>query len=404
MVSQTNAAPERRVNTGSQYLPRYLVWELTLKCDHRCLHCGSYAAKPRDKELKTPELLRIADQVIAAGTTDIVLIGGEAYLHAGFLELARKLVQAGIRVSLTTGGAGITKELALQMKKAGFLSASVSIDGLANSHNKIRNSFNSFERAMNALDNFSAAGLTVTANTNINRYNHNDLESLYELLKNRGVQSWQLQLTIPLGRAIENSEMLLQPYDLIDIIPRIAELKKQGFNDGVLIMPGNNLGYFGPEEGLLRSQTEDATDYWQGCLAGRYIAGIESNGNLKGCPSLQPSFNAGNLQKQSFQSIWQNDMNKLISFTRHRTTSDLWGFCAECSYAAVCQGGCSFTSYSFFGKIGNNPYCHHRAIHHKNNGYKEVLKLVEKPGDHKNTGPEDLPFSSGRFKIQLEPF
>ena len=52
------------------------------------------------------------------------------------------------------------------------------------------------------------------------------------------------------------------------------------------MMPGNNLGYFGPEEALLRSPKPGGKDHWIGCQAGKYVMGIESDGAVKGCPSL----------------------------------------------------------------------------------------------------------------------
>ena len=74
-----------------------------------------------------------------------------------------------------------------------------------------------------------------------------DLERLYEVLRDAGVRAWQVQITAPLGRAADRPEMLLQPYDLLEVVPRIAALKRRGLAEGLLIMPGNNLGFFGPE-------------------------------------------------------------------------------------------------------------------------------------------------------------
>ena len=39
-------------------------------------------------------------------------------------------------------------------------------------------------------------------------------------------------------------------------------------------MPGNNLGYFGPEEALLRSTERGGRDHYHGCMAGRFLMGI----------------------------------------------------------------------------------------------------------------------------------
>jgi MoaA/NifB/PqqE/SkfB family radical SAM enzyme len=62
--------------------PVYVVWEITLRCDHACAHCGSRAGPVREDELTTAELLEVADSLIQMGTREVTLIGGEAYLRS----------------------------------------------------------------------------------------------------------------------------------------------------------------------------------------------------------------------------------------------------------------------------------------------------------------------------------
>ena len=65
------------------YFPAYVVWELTLRCDQPCAHCGSRAGKARPSEIGTGEALGVVDQLRDMGAREVVLIGGEAYLHEG---------------------------------------------------------------------------------------------------------------------------------------------------------------------------------------------------------------------------------------------------------------------------------------------------------------------------------
>ena len=374
------------------HFPAYVVWELTLRCDQPCRHCGSRAGAARPEELTTAEALGVVEQLAAMRAREVVLIGGEAYLHDGFLEIIRALKAAGIRPEMTTGGRGITPAIARSMKEAGLWNISVSVDGLQPAHDLIRKAPGSHAGAIAALGHLRAAGLRIGANTNINRVNAPDLEDLYELLKAAGVRVWQVQITAPLGRAADRPAMLLQPYDFLDVIPRVAALKERAFADGIILMPGNNLGYFGPEEGLLRSLHEGGRDHWLGCHAGRLILGIESDGGVKGCPSLQPAYIGGNLRERSLKEIW--DEAPELAFTRARTVDDLWGFCRTCPFAEVCLGGCSFTAHSIFGRPGNNPYCHFRARHHAAQGKRE--RMV--PG----AAAGGAPFDHGLFELVVE--
>jgi radical SAM protein with 4Fe4S-binding SPASM domain len=386
---------QRRIDVGhTRYGPAYVVWELTLRCDQPCTHCGSRAGTARDAELSTEEALGVVAQLKAMGTQEVAVIGGEAYLHPGFLEIVRAIGAAGIRPTMTTGGRGITAALAADMAAAGLFSVSVSVDGLERTHDLMRAAPGSFQTATGALGHLKRAGVRVTANTNLNRLNEPDLEALYEVLKGLGIEGWQVQITAPLGRAADRPEMLLQPFDLLDVVPRVAALKRRGLTDGVLLMPGNNLGYFGPEEGLLRSTTADGLDHFRGCNAGKFLMGIESNGAIKGCPSLQTAhYVGGHVREKPIAEVWEKSPE--LSFARVRTTDDLWGFCKTCPFAKVCMGGCTFTAHATLGRPGNNPYCHFRARSLAKLGKRERLVAAQPaPG---------TPFDNGRLELIEEP-
>jgi radical SAM protein with 4Fe4S-binding SPASM domain len=385
----------RRLNVLSREPhPAYVVWELTLRCDHACTHCGSRAGHARDGELSTAEALRVVGELAALGAREVALIGGEAYLHEGFLEIVGALRDAGIGAALVTGGRGITAALARDLAALQLTHAGVSIDGLEATHDRMRHLAGSYRSALAALDHLRDAGVPTASNINLNRLNHRDLEPLYDVLRARGIRSWQIQLTAPLGRAADRPAMLLQPWELVDVVPRVAALKQRARADGIVITPGNNLGYFGPEETLLRSVAETDRDHWQGCQAGKFVLGIEADGGVKGCPSLQSaSYIGGNLRDHPLAELWASSPR--LAFTRTRTVADLWGYCRTCPFAATCKGGCSFTAHAVFGRPGNNPYCHFRARELAKQGLRERLVPA--------TAPPGMPFDSGTFDLVVEP-
>lgn len=385
---------KRTVQPGiSPYQPVYVVWELTLRCDHACRHCGSRAVRARPDELSTAEALELVRQLIAMGSKEVVLIGGEAYLHAGFLQVVKALSLGGVTPVMTSGGMGIDEPLARAMAAAGMKRVSISIDGLEAAHTAIRQRPDSFQQTTRALQAIRAAGMDASANTHFNRLNQHDLEALYAHLRGLGVRSWQVQITSALGRAADHPEMLFQPYDLLNFVPRLAALKQQGLREGLLIMTGNNLGYFGPEEALLRSPEAGGKSYFQGCQAGKYVMGIESDGAIKGCPSLQTAtYVGGNIRQQSLQHIWESSPE--LAF--RRKPIELEGFCQSCAFAKTCQAGCTFTTHALFGKPGNNPYCHFRARSLAKAGRRErVVRVRPAPG---------LPFDHAHFELIEEAF
>lgn len=370
----------------------YVVWELTLRCDLHCGHCGSRAGKVREGELSTDEALDVVRQLAEMGAREVTLIGGEAYLREDWDTIARAIVDAGMTCTMTTGGRSLTAERARRAKAAGIASVSVSIDGIGPTHDLQRGVNGAFEAARAALANLRDVGLPVSVNTQINRLSFPELGQVLDFIVAEGGHSWQVQLTVPMGRAVEHADWLLQPDDLLVVIPRLAELGALAKSRGVRLWPGNNIGYFGPHEHDLRIDQTPA-GHSVGCQAGIHTLGLEADGTVKGCPSLPTAaYSGGSTRERPIRDTWAQAAP--LRFARDRATAP-WGFCGECYYSEVCRGGCSWTAHVFFGKPGNNPYCHHRALEHEARGLRERLVLATPaPGE---------PFDHGLFDLVVEP-
>ena len=230
----------------------YAVWELTLACNLGCVHCGSRAGAARQHELTTAEALELVRQMAGVGIAEVTLIGGEAYLRRDWLDIVRAIRGAGMACSMTTGGYGISASAAGAMREAGLQQVSVSIDGLERTHDLLRGRAGSWREAYASMRRLRDAGIAVTCNTQINRLSAPELVLLYEDIVAAGARAWQMALTVPMGRAAEQPELLLQPVELLELYPLLAELAMRAERDGVFFLPGNNIGYYGPYERLLR--------------------------------------------------------------------------------------------------------------------------------------------------------
>ena len=115
---------------------------------------------------------------------------------------------------------------------------------------------------------------------------------------------------------------------------------------------------------------------------------------MKGCLSLPTTgYVGGNVRDYPLRDIWERGV--AMRFTRERSTSELWGYCRDCYYADTCFAGCSGTSHVLFGRTGNNPLCHHRALELLAAGKRERLVRLEAAGG-------DRPFDHGQFEIVVE--
>ena len=373
------------------YRPVYAVWEITLACDLSCRHCGSRAGRARPDELTTEECFDLVDQLAELGCKEVILIGGEAYLRDDCWDVVRHIRARGMQPLITTGGRSLGPERARAAKDAGIASVSVSIDGLEATHDRLRAVAGSHRAALEALRHLRDAGVRVSANTQINRLSAPELPEILETLIAHGIHSWQIQITVPMGRAADEPDVLLQPYDLLELFPTLGRLQDRCREARVMLWPGNNIGYFGPFETKLRGTMPRG--HMASCGAGRSGLGIESDGTIKGCPSLSTeSWAGGNVREHRLKDIWERAAP--LRYTRDRTVDDLWGYCRTCYYAEECRGGCTWTAETLFGKPGNNPLCHHRALEMDRAGKRErVVQRETAPG---------LPFDRGRFELICE--
>ena len=353
----------------SQYnfYPKTVVWEITFACNMRCLHCGTSAGKKRPDELTTEEALSLIDQLTACGTQEIMLSGGEPLIRPDWRDLARRTVANGARVYMITNGMLVTQEIVDDYVELGFTNVGVSLDGTKKTHNYIRQNPGSWDKATGALKLMAKKGIRFCAVSQVSNINLGELDDIRQILIDCGCEYWRIQLTTSTGRMQEHSELIMSLENYPRMVDKILEFKQM---DGVRIDVGENIGYFGCKG----TELLDGMPYL-GCFAGVRAVGIESNGNIKGCLSMQPQFIEGNIRDKSFAEIW-NDPDA-FAYNRKFKRESADGFCRECKYLPLCRGGCATTSVSATGKRADNPYCIYRFEHAQGIKANDDPRLVE---------------------------
>jgi radical SAM protein with 4Fe4S-binding SPASM domain len=358
------------------FKPRQAVWELTLRCNLRCRHCGSRAGQQRDDELTLEEMLHVADQLAELECRFLTLSGGEPLMRQEWPLVAERLVAHGITVGMISNGILFDEDAARTAKRVGLETVAFSLDGFQEAHEYQRRVPGQWRMVLNAIEHCKAQGLPPGIVTTINNRNLPELPALREFLRERGVERWQVQFATPTGNMADNQGLMVAPEDFLTAVPLIAEM----CSDDLLpvVYPSHNVGYFGePEERLRRQQAK--LPVWTGCSAGCNVIGIESNGNVKGCLSLPSACNGvdefveGNLREKSLREIWEG--KNAFAYNRQFTVERLGGFCRECPYGEICRGGCTWTTWAGHGAVRDNPYCYYRQTQEQET--RRRLPLVE---------------------------
>jgi radical SAM protein with 4Fe4S-binding SPASM domain len=327
--------------------------EITLRCNMSCMHCGSEASgRERPEALSFDQWCAVIDDLKKLKTKYITLSGGEPFLYPRWRELVERIKDESTGVTFISNGYTVTEDDIIFMKKAGVEHLAVSLDGDEKSHNFIRRCPDSYQRIMELFRLGKKHDFSVIPATSVNKINFDAMETLLGALLEAGVKAWQIQVVNSFGRAGKAKDtMLLTPRQYTELCDNILKWQKQ-HEKVIRIMPADSLGYCHPAIDAILGDYE-----WQGCNAGLHVVGVQCDGTVLGCLSLQDkSFAAGNVKEKSLVRIWEND--SAFASTRRPDLSNFSGSCGKCESASVCKAGCLGMAFSMTGGISSNPYCY----------------------------------------------
>ncbi|MFH1437820.1 MAG: radical SAM protein [Pseudomonadota bacterium] len=332
--------------------PTFCVWEITLACNTSCIHCGSHAGSARKNELDRKEVLDLCDAVAALGVSRVTLSGGEPLVRPDWPGMARRLIEAGVGTDMISNGIAIDERCARRIADLGLRGVTLSIDGTEAAHDELRGQEGAYRKAMRAALLLRREGVPVGVVTQVNRRNHGDLPQLESALAEAGVMGWQLQLTMPMGRCEGGGELVVLPAEVPSIIRFIVEASaRRPFP----VYAADNIGWMLRCEPLLRTYTRPAGRFFHGCHAGLSLIGLSSCGDVRGCLSLPPAFDEGNVRRRDLAAIWRD--KELFTYNRKFREEELTGACRTCPFRRVCRAGCKCIAYTSQGSISENGYC-----------------------------------------------
>ena len=317
--------------------PICAVWELTLRCNSKCIHCGSDAGEGRFDELNNEEALNLVRELKSCGYKGIALMGGEPLLRSDWFEIAQEIKNNKLELSIVTNGLKVQEDIN-KIKSLNTDCVSISLDaGTEKVHDYLRGISGSFNKVIEALNILEDAAIPTSIITSISKVNLKELDKIKKIIIDRNI-AWQIQVSTPIGRFPR--KLMIDRTEFYNLAMYIANtVKKYGYKR-VPLIGAHCLGHFSrfiPNLGL---------SPWIGCQAGKTILGIQSNGNIKGCLTLPDSFIEGNVRKE----------NLSIILKRLRTNVyEPSGYCQKCDLLESCMGGCLSTALAL--KEFKHPYC-----------------------------------------------
>jgi radical SAM protein with 4Fe4S-binding SPASM domain len=317
--------------------PICAVWELTLKCNSKCIHCGSNAGEKRSGELNNEEALNLVRELKSCGFKGVALMGGEPLLRSDWFEIANEVKKNNLELSIVTNGLTL-KENIHKIKSLGTDCVSISLDaGTEKVHDYLRGVSGSFSKVIEALNILERTAIPTSIITSVSKINLKEIDKIKKMIIDRNI-AWQIQVSTPIGRFPK--KLMIDRTEFYNLASYIANtVKKYGYKR-VPLIGAHCLGHYSrfiPNLGL---------SPWIGCQAGKTILGIQCNGNIKGCLTLPDSFIEGNIREEKLSIILKRLRMK---------TLEPRGYCQKCDVLESCMGGCLGTALAV--NEFEYPYC-----------------------------------------------
>jgi len=206
--------------------PTIIAFEVTRRCVLRCRHCRASATTSEQDVLSTDQCRKILDAIAELKKCVVVLTGGEPMMRQDIFDLTDYGKSLGLRMAIATCGALLDDAAVERFKRAGLLSFSFSLDGPdAASHDAFRQVPGAFETTLKAIDKARKADLRFQINTTLTGVNVEHLDAIARLAGALGASCGNPFVLVPVGRAEQDTQLLLEPKRYEQVLETLAIMK-----------------------------------------------------------------------------------------------------------------------------------------------------------------------------------
>ena len=327
--------------------------KVSRKCNLACKHCyvNTDRSKEYANEISTDKIFNLIDQLSELGVMNLFLNGGEPLIHRDILKIYEYATKKGFRISMSTNGYNVDDELLNNISKFKPQLFQVSIDGIEDTHDKIRNTSGVFKAAYDtlkrAINIFNGTDTNVVMASTLMKDNINEIEQLYKLAYELGVNTYAVIPLMYTGKATNDMDVSLE--EKYNLFNRLSDLyaKKYSSTELSLIVP----------PALVPSNLRKGK-YGNGYLCTfPHMLGIDSDGKIAVCEGLLDISDMiiGNAKENSISELWNNN---LVEKILRESSGELEGVCSKCNYLESCHGGCRANSYYKYGNFySSDPMC-----------------------------------------------
>ena len=323
-----------------------VVWNVSRRCNLRCVHCYSNSRDiAYEGELTTEEGIALIDDLADFGAPVMLFSGGEPLMRKDIMQLTRYATQKGMRAVISTNGTLITREVAKELKSTGLSYVGVSLDGIGQTNDRFRKVSGAFDAAIHGIRNCKEQGIKVGLRFTINRRNAHDIERIFRLLEDEDIPRVCFYHLVYAGRGSKLVDEDLSHKETRRVVDLIINETKSFFDRGtpkeVLTVDNHADGVYLylrvlKEDPKRSKQVLELLRMNEGNNSGRGIGCVSWDGSVH-ADQFWRHYSFGNIRERRFSEIWTDTSNELMAKLKDKK-SYVKGRCANCKWLDICGG------------------------------------------------------------------
>lgn len=172
----------------------------TRRCNLRCLHCYSVSGPDQPDRLEAAVFEEALTDAAAEGYEVVSFSGGEPLLYKELKRLLHRAKSCGMVTTVTSNGI-LLDDARLEMLSGYTDVLAISLDGVPESHNRMRADPHAFERMVRRLEGVRASGIPFGFIFTLTQHNVHELEWAAQFAYEQGAKLFQVHPLEEVGRA-----------------------------------------------------------------------------------------------------------------------------------------------------------------------------------------------------------
>lgn len=344
-----------------------VVWNVTRKCNLKCVHCYAQATNSTDhNELATADGRNLIDDLAQFGVPVILFSGGEPLARKDLPHLAAYAVEKGMRAVISTNGTLITSQTARTLKDIGLSYVGISLDGMEAINDRFRGVKGAFRSAMEGIENCKKAGIKVGLRFTVNKSNVTEIPEIFRLIEEMDISRVCFYHLVYAGRGSKLVHEDLSHEESRKAVDLIMDLSKKLHDKGkskeVLTVDNHADGPYLYLR-LLKENPERAKEVLEllkmnaGNSSGIGIGCISWDGEVH-ADQFWRHYSFGNIKDRPFSEIWMDSSDPLMKKLKEKK-KHARGRCATCRWLDICAGNFRVRSEAVTGDVwAPDPACY----------------------------------------------